>query len=51
MKNLLKNFKSLFITNNAEVKKKRKCELSNVNKYVKNSESLFINYLDNVDKE
>ena len=48
---LLETFKSLLITKDVEVKKKRRCGLLSVKKYIKDSESLFINYLYNVDKE
>jgi len=50
-RNSLKNFKSLLVTNDVEVKKKRKCELSSVKKYLKDSESLFINHLHNVNEK
>jgi len=50
-RNLLENFKSLLVTNDVRMKKKRRCELSNVKKYLKDSESLFINHLHNVDEK
>ena len=50
-RNLLENFKSLLVTNDVKIKKKRRCELSNVKKYLKDSESLFINHLYDVDKK
>jgi len=50
-RNLSENFKSQLVTNNIEVKKKQKYKLSSVKIYLKNSKSLFINYLYNVNKK
>lgn len=50
-RNLLKNSKSLFVINDVEIKKKRRCELLNVKKYLKDNKSFFINYLYNVNKK
>ncbi len=50
-RNSLENFKSLFVTNDIKMKKKRKCELSNVKKYLEDSESLFINHLYDVNEK
>ena len=50
-RNSSKNSKPLLVTNGVKVKKKRRCELSSVKKYLKDSESLFINHLYNVDKK
>jgi len=50
-RNSLKNFKSLLVTNDVKMKKKRKCELLSVKKYLKDNEFLFINYLHNVNKK
>ena len=43
--------KPLLITDGAGVKKKRRCGLPSVEEYTKDSESLFINHLHNVDEE
>ncbi len=37
--------------NNIGVKKKYRYELLNIKEYIKDNESLFVNYLYNVDKE
>ena len=50
-RNLLENSKPLLITDSIGVKKKRRYGLSSVEEYVEDSESLFVNYLYNVDKE
>jgi len=50
-RNSLENFKSLLVTNSVKMKKKRKCKLLSVKKYLKDSESLFINYLHDVNKK
>lgn len=50
-RNSLEIFKPLLVTNDARAKKKRRCELSNVKKYVKDSKSLFVNHLHDVDEE
>ena len=44
-RNLSETSKPLLITDGAGVKKKRRCELSSVEEYTKDSESLFINHL------
>ena len=51
IRNSSETSKPLLITNNAGVKKKRRCGLSSVKKYTKDSESLFINNLHSVDDE
>ena len=43
--------KPLLITDGAGVKKQRRCGLPSVEEYTKDSESLFINHLHNVDEE
>ena len=43
--------KPLLFTDGAGVKKKRRCGLPSVDEYVKDSDSLFINHLHNVDEE
>lgn len=50
-RNLLEKFKSLLVTNSVGVKKKQRYKLSSVKEYLKDSKSLFINYLYNVDKK
>jgi hypothetical protein len=50
-RNSLENFKSLLVTNGVRVKKKRRCELSNVKEYLEDNESLFINHLHDVNKK
>ncbi len=51
VRNSLEIFKSLLVTNDVRTKKKRRCKLSNVKKYVKDSESLFVNHLHDVDEK
>jgi hypothetical protein len=51
VRNSLEIFKSLLVTNGVRTKKKRRCELLNVKKYVKDNESLFVNHLYDVDKK
>ena len=43
--------KSLLVTNDVDEIKKRRCELSRVENYVKNNEFLFVNYLHNEKKK
>ena len=50
-RNSSKISKSLLVTNDVKAKKKRRCELSNVKKYVKDNESLFVNHLHDVNKK
>ncbi len=50
-RNPYENSKPLLVTDSTGVKKKRRCGLPSVEEYVEDSESLFINYLYNVDKE
>ena len=50
-RNASETSKPLLITDGAGVKKKRRCGLPSVEEYIKDSESLFINHLHNVDKE